>query len=126
MRGDRGDVILGWFVKLTLAIVGIGLLLFDGVSVGVTSMSVSDQAATAAGLGADTWNTTHDVKAAYREALDYVEQHGGTIPKHGFTIDPDGTVHVRVDKEATTVLLYRTGATKKWTHVSASGARRTV
>lgn len=126
MRGDRGDVILGWFTKIAVVLALFGVMTFDAVSVGVAKMNASDTAGEAAGFGADAWSQSHDVKAAYQAAEAYAEEHGATIDPKTFVIDPDGTVHVTLVHEATTLLLYRTKTTKKWTRIVATGARRPV
>jgi hypothetical protein len=103
-----------------------GVVTFDAVSVGVARMNASDNAAEAAGFGADAWSQTHDVKAAFQAASDYADEHGSTIDPKSFVIDRDGTVHVTLVHEATTLLLFRSKSTKKWTRIVATGARRPV
>ena len=126
MRDDRGDVILGWFTKIAVVLALFGLVTFDAVSVGIAKMNASDNAAEAAGFGADAWSQTHDVRSAYQAASAYAEEHGSTIDPKKFVIDADGTVHVTLTHEATTLLLFRTKSTKKWTVIVATGARRAV
>jgi hypothetical protein len=124
MQGDRGDVILGWLIKVSLVIGLLGLCLFDAVSVAVTNMNAQDTAGTAAGIGADEWTSSHNLQSAYNAASAFAEEHGGSVGPKDFWIDPDGTVHVRMVKDATTILLYRNSTTKKWAHVVANGSRR--
>jgi hypothetical protein len=126
MRGDRGDVIVGWLTKVTVVIGVLGVMSFDAVSVGVAKMNADDVAATAAAFGAETWNATHNIQHAYRAASSFAEERGATIAPADFSVDRDGTVRVRVVKEATTVLLYRTSKTKGWARVEGTGARRGV
>jgi hypothetical protein len=126
MQDDRGDVILGWLIKVSLVLGLLGLSLFDAVSVAVTTMNAQDAAGTAARLGADEWAGSHNLQSAYNAASAFAEEHGASVGPKDFWIDPDGTVHARMVKDATTVLLYRTKATKKWAHVVANGTRRAV
>lgn len=126
MRGDRGDVILGWFTKIALVLGLLALVGFDAVAVGVAHVNVQDTAGDAASEAASMWNNTHDVRQAYRAAQAYAEKHNATVPPKSFTIDRDGTVHLRLEKDATTLLLYRTKTTKRWTHVTGTGTRRNV
>jgi hypothetical protein len=126
MRGDRGDVLLGWFTKVALVLGLFGIVSFDAVSVGVAKMNAQDTAASAAAAGAEAWSESHNLQRAYRAASAYADEHGGTIDPKAFSIDSNGTVSVRMDKDATTLLLYRTKTTKKWAHVSATAARRAV
>jgi len=42
--GERGDIVLGWLVRLCVVILVAGLVLFDAISVGLAHMSVGDDA----------------------------------------------------------------------------------
>ena len=39
-----------------------------------------------------------------------------------FTVDPDGTVHLVVSREAPTLVLFRWDRTAEWAHVEPAGA----
>ena len=43
-----------------------------------------------------------------------------------FTVDPDGTVHLVISREASTLILFRWDRTAKWAHVSAAAKGRSV
>jgi Flp pilus assembly protein TadG len=124
MRNDRGGVIVGYFTKIALVLVVFSVLCFDVVSVGVARVGVEDTARSAAMAAAETYNTSRDADYALRIASEYAEEHGTTVTD--FSIADDGTVTVRVEKEATTLLLYRTKKTSQWAQVSASGSGRAV
>jgi hypothetical protein len=126
MHGDRGDVILGWFTKVTVVLAVFGVLMFDAVSVGVAKMNANDIAGDAAAAAADSWGESHDARAAYLAAERDAATHDATVDRKAFHIDADGTVHVTLSRDATTVLLFRTRTTKKWTHAVGTGARRSV
>lgn len=126
MHGDRGDVILGWFTKIALVFVLFGLVIFDGVSVGVAKVNIQDTANDAATEAADMYAQTHDAREAYKAAASYASLHDATVLPKSFAVARDGTVTLRVEKDATTLLIYRTKTTKKWAHVAASGSGRSV
>ncbi|HEX8001554.1 MAG TPA: hypothetical protein VF519_02545 [Mycobacteriales bacterium] len=127
MRDERGSIIVGWLTKVALVITIVGILGFDAISVATTKMSAADDAQQAARAGADAWvDTRGDVEEAYRAALGYAEKHGGSIDPKDFVVAEDGTVRVRVVKNATTLIFYRNGTTKKWAHVEADGASRAL
>ena len=126
MRNDLGGVIVGYFTKIALVLSIFAIISFDAVSVGVARIGVEDIARDAAVAGADAWNTTKDSNYAYRAALDEAEAHGATIADKSFSVAPDGAVTVTVEKDATTLLLYRTKKTDKWTHVKATATGRSV
>lgn len=126
MRNDRGGVIVGYFTKIALTIGIFAIVCFDAVSVGVARVSVEDTAKGAAAAGAEAWNSSKNSGFALRAAADYAEDHGGQVDAKTFRIDADGTVTVSVTKQATTLLLYRTKKTEKWTQVEATGKHRAV
>ena len=126
MGNDFGGVIVGYFTKIALVLSIFALLSFDAVSVGATRIGVEDIARQSAAAGAEAWNATKDQTSAYRAALDEAEANGATIADKSFSIASDGSVTVTVEKDATTLLLYRTKKTDSWTHVSATATRRAV
>ena len=125
MQDERGSIIVGWLTKVALVLTLVGIVGFDLVSVATTRVSAADDATHAARAGATTYaDTRGDVQAAYRAALSYAEERNGTIEPKDFVVEADGTVRVKVVKTATTLVLYRAGATRKWAHVIAEGAIR--
>lgn len=127
MRGDRGDIVLGWLAKVTIVLGLLGAMAFDAVSVAAASIAATDAANGAATIGAEAWRNTHgDIQSAYDAALDYAEEHGGTIEPKEFEVDGDGNVTVRFRREASSILLFRTKTTKKLTQINVSGSGRAV
>lgn len=125
MHGERGSIIVGWLTKVALVLTLVGITGFDLISVATTKVGATDDAMHAARAGADAWVSSRgDIQEAYAASLKYAEKHGGTIDPKDFAVDPDGTVHVKLVKTATTMLFYRNGTTKKWAHVEAEGRAR--
>lgn len=125
MRDERGSIIVGWLAKVAIALTLVGIVGFDVVSVGVAKVSASDTATNAAREGVEAFTSSKgDINRAYAAALAYAEQQGGTIDPKEFLVERDGTIRVTVRKTATTLLLFRTGATKKWTDVKGEGAAK--
>jgi len=124
---ERGTIIVGWLTKVALLLTLVGILGFDVISVATTKMSAADNANNAAREGAQVYaDTRGDVQEAYLAALDYAEEHGGTIEPDHFTVTDDGVVTVKITKTATTLVFYRNGATKKWAHVVAEASGKAV
>jgi hypothetical protein len=125
---DRGDIILGWLTKLTvvLAIAGIGL--FEAISIGSTMASVSDDGAYAAQEASTTWNDTKNLQQTYDAAVAAAATQNpqDKVLVKGFTVDPDGTVHLRIARDASSLLLYRWSKTKPWTHIVRDAQGRDV
>jgi len=126
MSDDRGGVIVGYFTKIALVLSIVAIVCFDAVAVGVARVSIEDTARAAASAGAESWNSSRNKTMAYRAALDEAEHHGATIKDKSFSIAADGTVKVTVEKDATTLLLYRTKKTSEWTHVEATASGRAL
>ena len=72
------------------------------------------------------WNDSkHDVQKAYDAAYAYAQQHDAEIPVNEFRIDTDGTVHLRLYKTATTLVVQRIGPLEKYADISATGSAST-
>ena len=125
---DCGGIVIGWLAKIALVFAVAGFVLFDAISVGSTMATVSDQGASAAREASAVWDGTKDVQAAYNAAVQTaVEQNPENVvtPK-GFSIDPDCTVHLRISREARTLILFRWERTRKWAEVSREARGRSV
>ncbi|MGH8894926.1 MAG: hypothetical protein ACRDWY_16740 [Actinomycetes bacterium] len=125
---DRGDIVLSWLTKITvvLGIAGIGL--FDAISIGTTSVNLSDQGAYAAREASEVWQSTNSVQKAYDAAVAAATEQNSlnVVDTKSFRIDEDNTVHVTVRREATTILLYRWGRTAEWAKVEQQAHGRSV
>lgn len=126
LHGDRGDIVLGWFTKIAIILALVGLVGFEATSIGVTHVSTQDLAKAAAREGSRTWQATRDVQRAYNAAEAVALEDQGTIKPEEFIVAQDGTVTVTVEREASSLLLYRFGATKKWTRVREKATGRFV
>jgi hypothetical protein len=127
-RRERGDIVLGWLTKLAVVLGVAGIVLFDGISVAVTSVNVTDQANSAAIDASDTWVATKDVQKAYLSAVQSAQNADklNVVDAKTFRIDADGTVHVRLSRTATTLVLYRIGPAKKWADITQDGDGKAV
>jgi len=117
---DSGSMVIGWLVKLAAVLTIVGILGFDGISLAVTHLNSQDDANSAATAAAEAWQQNHNASAALQAAIDAAGSADTVLPKT-FTIDADGTVHLSLQRKATTVLMYRLGPLKKYATVTASG-----
>ena len=104
-----------------LAVVGIvGVLGFDGVSIGLCHVSTSDDANSAARAAMEEWGASHNINTAYAAAQKSAAGHEETVLKEGFTIDPKSrAVTLTMTRTATSVIL---GTIHKgWVKVSETG-----
>ena len=120
-RRDSGSIVLGWLTKVILVITIAGVVLFDGVSVGVARMSAQDDANTAAGAASNDWKINHNVQSAYNAATAVITNPSERVLTRGFRIDPDGTVHLLLRRTATTLVMYRIGPLKKYGVITEPG-----
>lgn len=124
---ERGDIILGWLTKLVIGISLVGVVAFDGVSIGVAHVSTVDDANSAALAASHAWQSNnHSMTIALQAAEDTAAQHGETVVDNSLTFDSDGTAHLAVQREATTLVVRHIHALRSWIEVTASGSGRAV
>jgi hypothetical protein len=123
---ERGDIVVGWLTRVVLVLAGFGVLAYDAVALGVAKTQVADHASTAALAAADTWARTHDVSQTVAAAVASASSSGDVVLAKDVTIAQDGTVRVKACRTATTLLVYRTSATKKWAVQCGTGQGRSV
>lgn len=125
-RQDGGDIVLGWLVKVTLGLTVAGICLFDGISVAVARVRLTDDAVEAAGAASETWQRSGgaDLQGAYDTASRLAASRDEQVPTSSFAVDRDGTVHLRLHARASTLLLHRLGPTAGLADVDVGGSGR--
>jgi hypothetical protein len=125
---ERGDIVLGWITKLLVGFTVAGVVLFDAMSVGTTMSSVADQGSYAASQASDTWSSTKNLQKAYLAASAAASESNAlnVIDPKTFRVDPDGTVHLKISRTATTLVLYRIGPLKHLADVQQDARARSV
>lgn len=118
---DRGDIILGWFTRVAVILLLIGIVAFEAISLTqarVRSGEIANQIAVAA---ADAYAPRKSVEAAYdaadREAISAKVE----LIEDEFVISDDGSIDLGIRTTATTLFLYRTSQTAKWAEMTATG-----
>jgi len=119
---DAGSIVVGWLLKVVLAIVLVGISAFDAISVGTAHLNATDDASTAAIAAADEWHASHNVQAALASAQKALTNPNDVVVPDSLSIANDGSVQLRVTRKATTLIMYRIGPLKKYTFVTVSGA----
>jgi hypothetical protein len=119
-RDDRGDVVLGWLTKIAVVLGLVGLCMFDVISIASTNVQVDDDGNYAARAASENWLETKSIQKAYDAAqVAATEQDTkATVETKGFRIDDDGRAHLRVTREATTLIVFRIGPIKHWAKVT--------
>lgn len=128
LTSDNGGIVTGWLTKIALVLAVVGFVLFDAISVASTTATVSDQGASAAREASAVWDGTKDVQAAYNAAVETATEQNAenVVTPKGFRIDADGTVHLRISREAKTLILFRWERTRKWAEVHREARGRSV
>jgi hypothetical protein len=128
LAGDRGDIVLGWLTKVVVTLALLGLVAFDAISIGWTKVSLTDQAQTASIQASTTWLHTKDVQKAYDAAVASATEDNplNQVDANDFTVDSDGTVHLRLHRDAATLLVSRIGPIRGWGQITADAAGRDV
>lgn len=118
---ERGDIISGWLVKLTVSLALIGIAVFDLMSVLTTQVTLSDQAAGAAREAVDAmeqsdWRSAHPAAESF--ALE--EDASNVVDPAGVLVSQDGSATVTVQRTAATLVLFRLGPLADWADRSAT------
>ena len=124
MHGDRGDIVVGWLTKIVVAIALVAVCAFEVVAIAITKVSTKDDATTAAFEASQVYQDTKDVQQAFSTAEAFALEHNGTIDPETFSVADDGRVTLKMRKEATSLVLFRISAAKKWLVVVEAGEAR--
>jgi hypothetical protein len=128
LAGDHGGIVVGWLTKIAVVLGLLGLVLFDAISIASTAVTLSDQGAYAAREASENWQETKSIQSAYDAAAAAAAEQNpaNVVGTKTFTVDADGTVHLTVSRDATTLLVFRLSQTKKWAHVDRAAEGRSV
>jgi hypothetical protein len=125
-RPDRGDIVLGWLTRVIIALALLGVVVFDGLSLAVAHFAAIDDADSAADSASEAWLATHDLSAALQAAQVSAAEHGETVQQGSLNVDPDGTAHVEITREATTLVVHRIPLLRSLTTITASGSGKAM
>lgn len=116
---DEGSIVVGWMTKLVAVAAVVGVVGFDGISVGVAHLSTTDDANNAVQAASQSYERQHDLQQAYTAARGAINAHEEVLVK-GFAIQPDGTTTLTIVNTVKTLLLERTSQTKGWAVVTVT------
>jgi hypothetical protein len=105
---DEGGIVLGWLTRVAVVMAIVGIAAFDVISVMTARLAVEDAGQQAAFTASDVWSRTHDVRAALKAAEDSANESNSlnVVDPTTFRIDADGTVHLRVTRDAPTLVAH--------------------
>lgn len=121
---DRGSIVVGWLVKLVAFFAVVGVLVFDGVSLGIAQLAVTDSAAAAARAASLELSTGSTAQRAYEAALATSAQQDVTdqVPVEQFLVGADGSVTLTVRRTAPTLVLHHVPGSESWLVSSATAS----
>ena len=124
--GDTGGMIAGWLIRLAVAMTVAGVLLFDGIALGLAHLNVPDDADEAAVAAADDFAQRHDMQSAYDTAVTAATTANATnvVEDKTFRVLPDGSVHLVIDRAVPTLVVKRISRIAGWAHVHEAGTGR--
>lgn len=111
-------MITGWLVKVMIGIALLGLTVVELGSPVITRAQVDDAAHDAADDAAAEYAVSHDVARAQEIAQKIADDEDAELQE--FTVDEQGRIHVRLFKEARSILLKKISQTKSWYEIGVS------
>jgi len=124
---DQGDVILSWLTRIVVGIALTAVIGFDSLSIAVTHVSAKDDANAAAVAASQAWRSAHgDATATLQAAQISAAEHGETVVPDSLSADPDGTIHLRIRHDASTLLVRHLGPWRSWATVVVKGSGRSA
>ena len=124
LSNERG-VIIDWLGKTVLMLALFGVLLFDGASVTVNHLGLASTAEDiAAAVSTDvTGSSTADAATIEDEAKLLAREASARLVVA--ELDTQGVVHIKLRRQAKTLILGRIGATEEWTRATANARAAT-
>ncbi len=122
VRDERGGIVLGWLMRVTLVLVVIGVLAFDVFSLAYTNVTTVDDAGIVATMGAQSLiENPGDQKGAKAVSVAQAEELGVRMRSRDWWVDESGEVHVTVSRDAKTLALHYIPQLEKYLTVRAVG-----
>jgi hypothetical protein len=112
---------MSYLFKIILVVALLGAFVAEAGSPVWTKTAVSVAANDAADAGAHDYYGSHDAVAAKQAAADAASTAGSHLVSFDVSANGDA-VHVTVDRQARSYVLYRISVLKKWYDVRASAA----
>lgn len=123
---DRGDIVLGWLSRVVVGVAVAGVLVFEVIALVTARVQGTDVANQVAMEASEAYLAKGSLKAAYAAADAEAVKHAAEIVPESLTAQKDGRIKLRLRRTATTLLLYRTKSTAKWTVIVSEGNARSA
>lgn len=127
VRDDAGMMSLVTLGKLGVLFGIIGVFGYDGFAVMSNNVSTESDAQDAAYAASQAWHDNNrSITLAYQAAVNSVADKGEIVLREGFTVEPDGTIHLQLRHTAKTVVFQRIGPLKHLIVTTQSGDANSV
>lgn len=125
VAGDSGEIVTGWLTRLVVVLGLAGVLVYDGLALGVANLTVTDTAAAAVRAASNEQAMTRDAQASYEQAVSAATEDHLTnqVPVEEFSVAGDGTVRLTVRREVPTLVLHHIPRSDGWLVAEATAAR---
>jgi hypothetical protein len=123
---DAGNIVVGWLAKLVVVFSVLGVLAFDGVSMGIAELAVTDSAAAASQAASRELMSGGTPQDAYAAASASAVQDDAfnTLPTETFLVAADRTVTLTVVRETPTLVLHYIPRSEEWLVAEATSTHR--
>ncbi|HEX6887622.1 MAG TPA: hypothetical protein VF143_05900 [Candidatus Nanopelagicales bacterium] len=122
VRGQGGGIVLGWLLRLTVALVMLGVIGFDVMSLAYTNVTTVDDAGIVAGAAGDVLlESPGDYDRAKEQSVAKAEELGVRMRGRDWWVDDTGEVHVTVSRRAKSLALHYVPQLDKYLVVRAVG-----
>jgi hypothetical protein len=114
--GDDGNIVVGWLVKVVVVFSVLGVLAFDGVSIGTAELAVTDSAHAAARAASQELVAGGSPQQAYQAAYAAAVQDDeiNELPADEFLVGPDRAVTLTVARTTPTLVLHHIPGSEEW------------
>jgi hypothetical protein len=120
---DRGAMRVMTVTKVVVAMAVLGVFGYDTVACMADHAKTEDNAQDAAYAASQSWLNTKNIYVAYAAAQTTLktENPADQLIRSSFSIDPDGTAHLKVTRTAKTLVIGHIGFLKHYTVATEKG-----
>jgi len=112
---------MGWLVKIALVLTIVGVSAFDAIACASAHLTTTDDANAAASAASADYQLSHSVQSALSAAQDAITNDSEVLDPKSFSIAPDGSASLTIERKVTTLVAYRIGPFKKYTDIKVRG-----
>jgi hypothetical protein len=116
-------MILGWFTRMTVALVVLAIVAFDGISILTAKVGVGDEAQSAAEAAAAAYQNDHTAQAILAAVQTELNDDDTLVPG-SIKVSADGTVTLKIRRTAKSIVLHLWSTSARWDVVTAQASAK--